>query len=81
MNAGYTQMFTFSYCKIKLMKLEPVCEFIQTLSQAKGIVAEKFSIRFAILLNTARNYKVLITVQRTTRYYKELQDTFKRSTK
>ena len=28
-----------------------------------------------VLLNTARNYKVLKTVQRTTRYYKELQDT------
>ena len=34
-----------------------------------------------VLLNTARNYKVLKIVQRTTRYYKELQDTFKRSTK
>ena len=34
-----------------------------------------------VLLNTARNYKVLKTVQRTTKYYKELQDTFKRSTK
>ena len=31
--------------------------------------------KISVLLNTARNYKVLKTVQRTTRYYKELQDT------
>ena len=34
-----------------------------------------------VLLNTARNYKELKTVQRATRYYKELQDTLNRSTK
>ena len=43
MNAGYTQMFTFSYCKIKLVKLEPVCEFIQTLLQAKSIIVKNLA--------------------------------------